>query len=220
MQAGEFIRKWGPGGPAHDLTERAGAQAHFIDLCRLLGVPEPDDAERYCFERGVTKTGSAAGRTDGFADVWLKGCFAWEYKAPGKSLDGALRQLMQYALPLESPHAEAIAHTAKRLVDLRDAWLNPPEWTERVPEVVPLGMTVSPYPDRIVAKPGFEKELAKRTLTNLYNQRPAWLAQAHEALDAAVAAAYGWVDYTPSMPDDEILRRLLALNLERSGGAS
>jgi hypothetical protein len=103
MQAGEFIRKWGPGGPAHDLTERAGAQAHFIDLCRLLGVPEPDDAERYCFERGVTKTGSAAGRTDGFADVWLKGCFAWEYKAPGKGLDGALRQLMQYALPLESP---------------------------------------------------------------------------------------------------------------------
>jgi hypothetical protein len=45
-----------------------------------------------------------------------------------------------------------------------------------VPEVVPLGMDHSPYPDRIVAKPGFEKELAKRTLTNLYNQRPAWLA--------------------------------------------
>jgi hypothetical protein len=120
--------------------------------------------------------------------------------------------------PAVRAQAEAIARAAKRLVDLRDAWLNPPEWTERVPEVVPLGMTVSPYPDRIVAKPGFEKELAKRTLTNLYNQRPAWLAQAHEALDAAVAAAYGWVDYTPSMPDDEILRRLLALNLERSAG--
>ncbi len=103
MQARDFIRKWGPGGPAHDLTERAGAQAHFIDLCRVLGVPEPDDAERYWFERGVTKTGSAAGRTDGFADVWLRGCFAWEYKAPGKSLDDALKQLMQYALPLESP---------------------------------------------------------------------------------------------------------------------
>jgi methylase of polypeptide subunit release factors len=103
MQASDFIRKWGPGGPAHELTERAGAQAHFIDLCRLLGVPEPDDPERYCFERGLTKTGSAAGRTDGFADVWLKGCFAWEYKAPGRSLEGALRQLMMYALPLESP---------------------------------------------------------------------------------------------------------------------
>ena len=77
-------------------------------------------------------------------------------------------------------------------------------------------MAESPYPDRIVAKPGFEKELAKRTLTNLYNQRPAWLAQAHAALDAAVAAAYGWVDWTPTMPDDEILRRLLAMNLERA----
>jgi hypothetical protein len=55
-----------------------------------------------------------------------------------------------------------------------------------------------------------------RTLTNLYNQRPTWLAQAHETLDAAVAAAYGWSDYTPAMPDDENLRRLLALNLERA----
>ena len=113
--------------------------------------------------------------------------------------------------------AELIARAAKRLTDLRDAWLNPPEWTERVPEVVPLGMSVSPYPDRIVARPGFEKDVAKRTLTNLYNQRPVWLAQAHEALDIAVAAAYGWADYTPAMPDDEILRRLLALNLARSG---
>jgi N-6 DNA Methylase len=103
MQAKDFVRKWGPGGPAYELTERAGAQAHFIDLCRLLSVPEPDDPERYCFERGVTKTGSAAGRTDGFADVWLRGHFAWEYKTPGKSLEGALRQLMMYALPLESP---------------------------------------------------------------------------------------------------------------------
>jgi hypothetical protein len=113
--------------------------------------------------------------------------------------------------------AEAIARAAKRLCDLRDAWLNPPEWTERVPEVVPLGMSRSPYPDRIVARPGFERELAKRTLTNLYNQRPAWLAQAHAALDAAVAAAYGWADYTAATSDDEILRRLLALNLERNG---
>jgi type II restriction/modification system DNA methylase subunit YeeA len=115
------------------------------------------------------------------------------------------------------PHAEAIARAAKRLTDHREPWLNPPEWTERMPEVVPLGMATSPYPDRIVARPGFEKELAKRTLTNLYNQRPAWLAHAHAALDAAVAAAYGWADFTPAMADDEILRRLLALNLERSG---
>jgi hypothetical protein len=85
MQTTEFIHKWSPGSPAHELGERAGAQAHFIDLCRLLGVPEPADPQTYCFERGVTKTGSATGRTDGFADVWLRGHFAWEYKAPGKS---------------------------------------------------------------------------------------------------------------------------------------
>jgi hypothetical protein len=89
-----------------------------------------------------------------------------------------------------------------------------------VPEVVPLGMDHSPYPDRIVSKPGFEKDLAKRTLTNLYNQRPAWLAQAHDTLDAAVAAAYGWADWTSAMADDEILRRLLALNRERATAAN
>ena len=112
--------------------------------------------------------------------------------------------------------ATAIAQAAQRLNALRQAWLNPPEWTDTVPEVVPLGLSASPYPDRIVPKPGFEKELAKRTLTNLYNLRPAWLAAAHAQLDAAVAAAYGWADYTADMPDDEILRRLLALNLQRS----
>lgn len=53
-------------------------------------------------------------------------------------------------------------------------------------------------------------------MTHLYNQRPAWLAQAHEALDAAVASACGWADYTPAMTDNDILRRLLALNLARS----
>lgn len=109
-----------------------------------------------------------------------------------------------------------VAGAAKRLNDLREAWLNPPEWTERVPEVVPLGMDRSPYPDRIVPRPGHEKDVAKRTLTNLYNQRPAWLVAAHQALDMAVAAAYGWADYTPAMPDEEILKRLLALNLERA----
>ena len=103
-----------------------------------------------------------------------------------------------------------IAAAARRLNELRENWLNPPEWVERVPEVVPG------FPDRIVPKPEHAAELKKRTLTNLYNTRPAWLDNAHKALDAAVAAAYGWADYTPEMPDEEILRRLLALNLARS----
>ena len=115
--------------------------------------------------------------------------------------------------------ASQIAIAAKRLNDLREAWLNPAEWTHRVPEVVPLGMSTSPYPDRIEPRAGLNegdlKALQKRTLTNLYNQRPAWLAMAHTQLDTAVAAAYGWSDYTPAMADEEILKRLLALNLER-----
>ena len=115
--------------------------------------------------------------------------------------------------------ATAIAQAAQRLSTLRQAWLNPSEWTDTVPEVVPLGLSASLYPDRTVATPGFEKDLAKRTLTNLYNLRPAWLAAAHAQLDAAVAAAYGWANYTADMPDDELLRRLLALNLQRSSGA-
>ena len=115
--------------------------------------------------------------------------------------------------------AEAIARAAKRLNDLREAWLNPPEWTQRVPEVTPLGLATSPYPDRVLPRPGHEKDLAERTLTKLYNARPAWLSAAHHTLDAAVAAAYGWADYTPDMADEEILKRLLALNLARSSAS-
>ena len=117
-------------------------------------------------------------------------------------------------------HAINIARAAKRLNDLRERWLNPPEWIERVPEVIPLGMDASPYPDRILPRANLAAtdlaELKKRTLTNLYNQRPAWLADAHVALDAAVAAAYGWADYSAAMTDNEILARLLALNHERA----
>jgi len=108
------------------------------------------------------------------------------------------------------PRSVCIAEAAKRLDELRNNWLNPPEWVERIPEVVPG------YPDRIVARPGHEADLKKRTLTNLYNVRPAWLDNIHKELDAAVATAYGWDDYTPDMPDEEILARLFALNQQRS----
>ncbi len=108
------------------------------------------------------------------------------------------------------PAAVKVATAAQRLVSLRNNWLNPAEWVERVPEVN------EGYPDRIIAKPEHAAELKKRTLTNLYNARPAWLDNAHKALDKAVAEAYGWGDYDTDMSDDEVLRRLLALNVERS----
>ena len=115
--------------------------------------------------------------------------------------------------PSRRPVAGAIATTAFELNRLREAWLNPPDWVDWVitPEEEQAG-----FPPRPVSKPGHEADLKIRTLTNLYNARPAWLAMAHEKLDQAVAVAYGWDDYTPAMPDKEILRRLLALNQARA----
>ena len=114
--------------------------------------------------------------------------FAQDTKSIG-DLTTANISINQNALTNASPlqQERAIAEAAKELVQLRDAWLNPPDASET--------------------------DLKKRTLTNLYNQRPTWLDNAHKKLDAAVFAAYGWpVD----LSDDEILARLLALNLERA----
>ena len=108
----------------------------------------------------------------------------------------------------DNPHAVAIAEAARRLVELRDRWLNPPEWVEWVDEPVP------DYPKRPVPRnEDVAKELKKRTLTNLYNTRPQWLADTHASLDAAVAAAYGW---DADISDDEALQELLGLNLRES----
>ena len=110
------------------------------------------------------------------------------------------------------PRAQVIAAAAARLNELRENWLNPPDLVKRVPEVVPG------YPDRILpVSPEAEKELKKRTLTNLYNAKPAWLQHAHKALDEAVANAYGWGDdwRAGALTDDETLARLFRLNQER-----
>ena len=106
-----------------------------------------------------------------------------------------------------------IAEAAKTLNQLRENWLNPPQWVDWVQteEEIAAG-----FPKRPVAKPGYEAELIQRTLTKLYNQRPSWLDNAHKTLDKAVAHAYGWTDYTPDWTDEKILSLLLALNLERA----
>ena len=102
------------------------------------------------------------------------------------------------------PHAIAIAEAARRLVELRDRWLNPPEWVEWIDEPVPG------YPKRPVARDGAaEKQLKARTLTKLYNARPQWLSNAHADNDAAVAAAYGW---DAAISEEEALARLLEMN--------
>jgi hypothetical protein len=124
---------------------------------------------------------------------------------------------------------ESIAQAAKRLDELRSNWLNPPEWTREDVLEFP-GSVDGPWaryvhdPDergigtvryvRRVAKDAYAPDLAKRTLTNLYNERPTWLDLAHRALDEAVFAAYGW---DPALSDDDLLAALLELNLARAG---
>ena len=104
---------------------------------------------------------------------------------------------------LADPRAQAIASAARRLVELRDRWLNPPEWVEWFEE------PVSGYPPRPVPRDNKAAiALKKRTLTNLYNVRPQWLVDAHAQLDAVVAAAYGWsADITDAAALNELLAR-------------
>ena len=94
-----FIARW----QSSRLSERSAAQSHFIDLCRLLGQPTPAEADPagsfYTFEKGLKKTGGG----DGFADVWYKGHFAWEYKGKDKKLADAYQQLLKYREDLENP---------------------------------------------------------------------------------------------------------------------
>ena len=118
MEPQEFIRKW----TGSTLKERSGAQEHFIDLCRLLGEPTPAEAdptgEHYCFERGARKDSGG----DGWADVWKRHCFAWEYKGRHANLDAAFNQLRQYALALENPPLLIVSDMAR--FRIRTNWTN------------------------------------------------------------------------------------------------
>ena len=124
---------------------------------------------------------------------------------------------------------DAIGCAARELDDLRTRWLNPPEWTKTETLEFPgsvdgpwaryiqdpdsRGIGTVRWPRLLPKDADCADSLKSRTLTNLYNERPTWLDLAHKKLDAAVFAAYDW---KPDISDEEILERLLALNLERS----
>src|SRR5438270_4814181 len=114
--ANDFIRKW----RAVELKERSAAQEHFLDLCRLVGEPTPAEADPigdfYCFERGATKASGG----EGWADVWKRDHFGWEYKGKRKDLDAAFGQLQQYALALESPPLLVVSDLDRFII--RTAW--------------------------------------------------------------------------------------------------
>jgi len=127
--AERFVEKWRD----VELSERAASHEHFIDLCRLIGVPTPAQAdptgEEYTFEKPVKVVAAASKGSKGeggFVDVWKRGYFAWEYKRKDKykSLDEAYRQLYQYRDDLDNPplpvvcdiHATEIGGTIRHRV--------------------------------------------------------------------------------------------------------
>lgn len=153
-----------------------------------------------------------------FHEAWSLGTCSWHgvgndptYNSAGVFETFPFPEGLTPDLPVvryeKDSRAIAISSTAKRLDDLRNAWLNPSDLIRIEPEVVPG------YPDRILPKNiASGAILRERTLTNLYNRRPQWLVDAHSDLDAAVAAAYGW---PADISEDKALANLLELNLAR-----
>src|SRR2546423_5042986 len=99
MNVAEFIAKW----RRVELTERSAAQQHFLDLCEVFEHPKPAEADptgtSFTFEKGATKQGGGRG----WADVWKRNFFGWEYKGKHKNLDAAYDQLLRYRQSLENP---------------------------------------------------------------------------------------------------------------------
>src|ERR1700730_6477987 len=118
MQPIDFISKW----KAITQTERAVSHSHFIDLCKLLNEESPTDADhdgsKYCFERGASKTTGKRG----WADVWKKECFGWEYKGKHKDLTAAFVQLQQYAPALDNPPLLIVCDFVN--LKIRTTWTN------------------------------------------------------------------------------------------------
>lgn len=193
-----FVAKW----RSTTLKERSAAQEHFIDVCRLVGHPTPAEA-------GATK--QAGGQ--GWADVWKKGFFAWEYKGKHADLDKAYQQLLQYREALHNPPLLVVSDIDQIVIHTN--FTNTIKRVETVSFealLTPAGMAtlraVFYEPNTLRAPQTTEQ------VTNLYNQRPTWLELAHQKLDRAVLDAYGWPH---GIGDEAILERLLALNLERAG---
>ena len=112
-----FIATW----QANTRNEAAGSKPHFLDLCVLLDVPPPHSdptGTTYAFEKGVKKAAGGGG----WADVWKRGCFGWEYKARGGDLEKAHDQLLRYAGALENPPL-LITSDMERII-VRTNWTN------------------------------------------------------------------------------------------------
>ena len=192
----------------------------------------------------VAVAGKKSKPDSGWDEVMEKRFYTLKEEPPAYHAAGSSRREAHSSSPVngqslvtsaatKDQHRAAIAAAAEELNELRERWLNPPEWTIESLLKFP-GSADGPW-SRYIHKPNKEgigtvryprleprdadcaAKLKDRTLTKLYNERPAWLDLSHKRLDAAVAAAYGW---PADLSDEQILEKLLALNLARAAAES
>jgi hypothetical protein len=224
----DFIARW----QGVTLTEKSAAQQHFIDLCDLLGHPRPAEADpqgtSFTLEKGVSKIGGG----QGFADVWKRGYFAWEYKGKHKNLDAAIELTAQeleilgrtatldwqsvepaifgtlFERSLDpSKRAQLGAHYTSRediLLIVEPVLMQPlrRRWEEVQQQAREIIAKRDTTPDR-AARTRYQRELEEKLR-----------GFAEEIARIRVLDAYGWPH---ELSDEEILERLLALNLRRAG---
>jgi hypothetical protein len=165
MTPAEFIKKWKPVA----LTERAAAHTHFLDLCKLFGHPDPVSAdptgEWFTFEKGATKTGGG----EGFADVWKRNFFAWEYKKKKRDLNAAMDQLVRYAAALENPPLQVVCDTDRFIV--RTAWTNTVPKLEVGPEIV-HGIEINAFAAELARTTIWIGDIQWRRRNGIYSEPP------------------------------------------------
>lgn len=159
MTPAEFVAKW----QGNTRTEKAAAQEHFIDLCRMIGQPTPNDAdptgEWYAFEKGA---GKAEGG-EGFADVWMRDHFAWEYKGKRKDLAAAYSQLNGYREALGNPPLLVVCDLARFEIHTN--------FTNTVPRVYRFTL------DDLAASPGEPVRILRTVFSDPESLRPTRLRE-------------------------------------------
>ena len=140
-----------------NLSERSSAQSNFLDICELVGHKKPAELDPagsfFTFEKGLGKTGGGGG----FADVWYKGHFAWEYKRDGSDLDKAFKQLKLYAEALDNPPLLIVSDNQRIII--HTAWTN----TAAVTHEITLDDLDNPEKFRLLRDAFFEPERLKPT---------------------------------------------------------
>jgi hypothetical protein len=210
MTPQQFVAKW-----SQILQkETAVSQSHFNDLCALVGHKPPiaydPEGQNFSFETQAVKPDGSKG----FADVFYRDKFIWEYKGPHKDLDRAYRQLQLYRESLHNPplpagvidvayekrlKARTLTNLYNGLVYYRATTRHPISQRNRMSDE---------------AATWDEAQFRKVTRKSATRSEIQELDDIHTALDNAVLDAYGWPH---NLTDEEILERLLALNLERAG---